>query len=425
MKQVKEVAHLPSKKTHILQAICYNTSLMKSHRHMLIRNVAVVINLVGASGRNLLTGVSRQARKLGHWRIHLFKSAGEFSEAALAQLEAEGLDGVIVSDLPGPEVVGRIEASEVPLVVIGMRGAWFRERRSNIIFVRNDDEEIGRLGARHLLAQGTFGSFGFVPCHDRRYWSLLRQKGFRAELRRAGADDVRVYRRLTDVQYAEDIPALAGWLAALPKSAAIMGAYDDSASGVLTAAAEAGIAVPQQLNVLGVDNDELLCDFTDPPLTSIEPDHEAIGARAARELARLMAARQSSPPATIRVRAMRVVLRSSTGFATPSARIVERAIAFIEKNAARPLTPETVVRELRVSRRLADLRFHERGGATLAEAISKARLALVAKRLVDTGDSITLIAKKLSFPNVNSLANRFRARYGLSMREWRKRKRRR
>ena len=396
---------------------------MKSHTPIGIRNVAVVINLVGASGRNLLTGVSRQARENGHWRIHLFKSAGELSEPALAQLEAEGLDGFLISDLPWPDVVSRIEASGLPLVVIGMRGAWFRERKSNVIFVRNDDEEIGRLGARHLLAQGAFSSFGFVPCLDRRYWSLLRQKGFRAELRRAGAGDVRVYRRPADASSAEDIPALAAWLAAMPRPAAIMGDYDDSASDVLAAAAEAGLAVPRQLNVLGVDNDELLCDFTDPPLTSIEPDHEAIGARAARELARLMAARHPSPPTTIRVRAMRVVVRASTGFITTSARIVERAISFIRKNAARALTPEAVVRELRVSRRLADLRFHERGGTTLATAISEARLALVAKRLLETDETIARIAEKLSFPNVNSLGNRFRARYGVSMSEWRKRRR--
>ena len=396
---------------------------MKSHTPVGIRNVAVVIKLANASGRSLLTGVSRQARENGHWRIHLFKSVGEFSEAAMAQLEAEGLDGVLVSELPEPDIVSRIEASDLPVVVIGMRGAWFRKRRSNIIFVRNDDEEIGRLGARHLLAQGTFNSFGFVPCHDRRYWSLLRQKGFRAELRRAGAGDVRVYRRPADASSIEDIPALAAWLAALPRPAAIMGDYDDSASGVLAAAAKAGLAVLQQLNVLGVDNDELLCDFTDPPLTSIEPDHESIGARAARELSRLMSARKPSQPKTIRVSGMRVVRRDSTGFTTPSARIVERAIAFIRKNAARPLTPEAVVRELRASRRLVDLRFHERGGTTLAAAISEARLALVAKRLADTDDSIALIAEKLSFPNVNSLANRFRACYGLSMREWRKQRR--
>ena len=69
----------------------------------------------------------------------------------------------------------------------------------------------------------------------------------------------------------------------------------------------------------------------------------------------------------------------------------------------------------------ADLRFHEQAGTTLAAAISEARLALVAKHLTETDESIGRIARKLSFPNVNSLGNRFRARYGVSMREWRKR----
>jgi LacI family transcriptional regulator len=218
-----------------------------------------------------------------------------------------------------------------------------------------------------------------------------------------------------------DIPELAKWLSEIPKPAAVMAAYDDRASNVLSAAEEASIPVPDQLNVIGVDNDGLICDFTNPPLSSIWPDHEALGARAAGELARLMEEGGGTTSMTIRVRAMRVVTRDTTGFATPSARIVERALAFIGKNAALPLTPDDVARALRVSRRLADLRFHEQAGTTLAEAISEARLALVAKQLTETDEPIGRIARKLSFPNVNSLGNRFRARYGLSMREWRKR----
>ena len=394
---------------------------MNRKRNARIRNVAVVINLIGASGRDLLSGVFRYAREKCHWRISLFKNAREFSPSALEKLLPEGLDGILLSDHPDPNMEEWIESLKIPLAVIGRKGAWFPRRKENIVFLQNDDEEIGRLGAQYLCEQGLFRSFGFVPCYDRRYWSLLREKGFRAELRKRKMKDVRVFHSSVPVVPNGDIPELAKWLSEIPKPAAVMAAYDDRASNVLSAAEEASIPVPDQLNVIGVDNDGLICDFTNPPLSSIWPDHEALGARAAGELARLMEEGGGTTSMTIRVRAMRVVTRDTTGFVTPSARIVERALAFIGKNAALPLTPDDVARALRVSRRLADLRFHEQAGTTLAEAISEARLALVAKQLTETDEPIGRIARKLSFPNVNSLGNRFRARYGLSMREWRKR----
>ncbi len=364
--------------------MCYAYCTMNRKGDACIRNVAVVINLIGASGRDLLSGVFRYARENCYWRIRLFKSAREFSASALEKLLVEGLDGIFLSDLPDSDMEKRIESLEIPLVVIGRKGTWFPGRMANVVFLQNDDEEIGRLGARHLCGQGIFRSFGFVPCYDRRYWSLLREKGFRAELRKRKMKDVRVFHLSESGEPNGDIPELAKWLTKMPKPAAVMASYDDRATSVLAAAEEASIAVPEQLNVMGVDNDVLLCEFTEPPLSSIQPDHEAIGALATKELARLMEEGGDTSPRAMRVHAMRVVTRDTTGFVTPSARIVERALAFIRKNAAQPLTPDDVVRALRVSRRLADLRFHEQAGTTLASAISEARLALVAKHLTET-----------------------------------------
>ncbi|NLN02059.1 MAG: substrate-binding domain-containing protein [Lentisphaerae bacterium] len=385
-----------------------------------IFDIAVVINLIGASGRNLLAGVSRYARENCHWRIHLFKNGGEFSAKVLADIEVTGLDGLIISDDPAPVVRERIKEIGIPVVVIGMGGVWFDGRLDAICSVRNDDEDIGRFGAKFFSSLGRFRSYGYVPCLDRRYWSLLREKGFRSQLRRVKDSDVRVFRHSPDTGAKKDQDELSAWLTSLPKPAAVMAAYDDRATNVIEAAARAGIAMPENLNVIGVDNDELLCDFTSPMLTSIMPDHEALGACAAAQLERLLARTRKPMARTVLVRQKKIVERESTGATTASAHIIERALAFIAQNARRDITPVDVVKHLRISRRLADLRFHEQYGTTLAAAIGKARLEHVAIELRATEWPIKRIASSLEFGNVNSLRNRFKARYGMSMRAWRR-----
>ncbi|NLC80348.1 MAG: substrate-binding domain-containing protein, partial [Lentisphaerae bacterium] len=383
-------------------------------------DIAVVINLIGASGRNLLAGVSRYAREHCHWRIHLFKNGGEFSAKVLADIEVTGLDGLIISDDPAPVVRERIKEIGIPVVVIGMGGVWFDGRLDAICSVRNDDEDIGRFGAKFFSSLGRFRSYGYVPCLDRRYWSLLREKGFRSQLRRVKGPDVRVFRHSPDAGAKQDQEELSAWLTSLPKPAAVMAAYDDRATNVIEAAARAGIAMPESLNVIGVDNDELLCDFTSPMLTSIMPDHEALGACAAAQLERLLARTRKPMARTVLVKEKKLVERESTGATTASAHIIERALAFIAQNARRDITPVDVVKHLRISRRLADLRFHEQYGATIAETITRTRLEHVASKLRETDLPIKRIAGSLEFRNVNSLRNRFLACYGMSMRAWRR-----
>lgn len=399
---------------------CYTLVMALKTQRDRIFDIAVVINLIGASGRNLLAGVSRYTRENCHWRIHLFKNGGEFSAKALADIEATGLDGLIISDDPAPVVRERIKEIGIPVVVIGMGGVWFERVADANCNVRNDDEDIGRFGAKYFSSLGRFRSYGFVPCLDRRYWSLLREKGFRSQLRRVKGADVRVFRQSPDTGAKKDQDELSAWLTRLPKPAAVMAAYDDRATTVIEAAARAGIAMPESLNVIGVDNDELLCDFTSPMLTSIMPDHEALGACAAAQLERRLANTGKPTARTVLVRQKKIVERESTGATTASAHIIERALAFIAQNARRDITPVDVVKHLRISRRLADLRFHEQYGATIAETITRTRLEHVASKLRETDLPIKRIAGSLEFRNVNSLRNRFLACYGMSMRAWRR-----
>ena len=370
-----------------------------------IRNVAVALKLSGASGRDLLCGISTYAREHCHWRLRIFSRSEDFTPAALAEIR--DLDGVITSEHGAKGTEQVLERSGIPLVVIGMKGEWLSGRTRQVTFVRNDDEDIGRFAADHLHSLGNFRTFGFIPGHERTYWSLLREKGFRSFLRQHGIRTSVCTGRLSD------------WLAALPKPAAVMAAFDERAVEVLDACGEARIQVPQQVAVIGVDNDELLCDFSDPPLSSVLPDHVQEGVLAAAELNRMLRSRKPAAATTVLCRGKRIIRRESTAPVAPITHLVDEALRYIRRNATSALRVDDVVRHLGVSRRLADLRFRESGELSLARVITNARLDEVAKRLKESDAPIGKIASACSFENLQHLANAFRRRFGMSMSAYR------
>lgn len=371
-----------------------------------VRNVAVVLKLSGASGRNLLSGISTYAREHCRWRLRIFSRSEDFTPSALSEIS--DLDGIITSERGADGMAQVLERSRIPLVVIGMKGEWLPKRTRQLTFVRNDDEDIGRFAANHLHSLGNFRAFGFVPGTERTYWSLLREKGFRSFLRQHG------------VRTSVCTGGLSDWLTALPKPAAIMAAFDERAIDILSACNEAKIQVPRQIAVIGVDNDELLCDFSDPPLSSILPDHVREGALAAEELNRMLKSRKQTTVSTVLCRGKRIIRRESTAPVAPITHLVDEALRYIRRNATTALRVDDVVRHLGVSRRLADLRFKESGELSLARVISNARLDEVAKRLKESEAPIGKIASACSFENIQHLANAFHRRFGMSMSDYRR-----
>ncbi len=384
-----------------------------------IRTVAVVLRLAGASGRDLLAGISRHARENSHWRITVINAPGPSTDALLRELESGRFDGIITSEAETDEDVFRLAALGKPLVVIGWHANINRAFPAGVAFVRNDDEDIGRLGASHLRSLGRFRSFGFVRAEPRTYWSLLREKGFRAELARVGLKPSLL--KTADADTAHGEQQMKAWLKSLPKPAAVMAAYDELAVRLLAICRDSALDVPRQIAVIGVDNDALLCDFATPPLTSIHPDHLHEGELAAAELARLFdaSARRSRKPRQAVCREKTIVERASTAALTPGAHLVEEALRFIRRNAERPLSVADVARHLHVSRRLADLRFREFGEGSLAATIRRIRLDHVARRLIETDYPVGRIAAACGFTNLQHLANVFRRTFGQTMTDYR------
>lgn len=380
------------------------------------KKVVVLTNIGKTSRRDCLGGIFRFAREKAQWSLRLVHADEHVNPQSLADLNVDEIDGIITSESGVADVMGLLAKCDIPLVSIGSRSEASLRRLSRVAFVKIDDAEIGRFGAERLSAYGQFASCAFVKPPQEAEWANLRARHFRLG-----------FQKLTRCPYLEIVGTdqLSQWLARLPKPAALMAANDTLAFSVLEAAASAGIPVPQSLAVLGTDNDVFLCDAAKPPLSSVLPDHEEVGFLAATELHRLMTCRRRpAKPKTVLCRGHRFVERESTRHIVPAARVLREALAFIDAEAVHGIGPAAVAKHLGISRRLLDLRFGEFSGRTVAETIRDRQLKVLRDLLSDSRLPIRQITEKCGFRNETYPKELFKARFGMSMREWRAQARR-
>lgn len=399
--------------------VCY-TVCMKKNIVGKKPKVLVAISLLHASGRDMLSGILNYLAVNASWTLTLVQTDDSpFSADRVHRAQRDGIAGFIVTDIPDAGVEKALLESKLPIVLTCVRSRALESRHDRISFVRNDNAGIGAMGADYFLRRGRFGSFAFVPAPSRGEWSILRQKAFVSRLSSAGIA-AQCYAHKGSVN--ADIKKLSEWIGELPKPVALMAACDWRAVQVLSACEMAGLDVPRQVSVLGVDNDEFVCSCTTPQLSSILPGHEAMGWRAAEEIGRMLAAsRERDAPSFFTVKPERVVERSSTTPVVPAVALIERAMQFMQKNASRGISANDVVRHLRVSRRLVELRFREMKGVTLRQALENIRIGRLKRMLSTSERSIAECAASCGFRNPNVLAHLFKKKFGVSMREFRHR----
>lgn len=377
--------------------------------------IIVVVNLAHASWRDFLSGFLEATGKLPFWNVRIVDPR-ELTATRIDEFELEGVDGIVIGDI-SREASNRLISSHLPLVVIGSQSTSLASRLHNIVNVHNDDEDIGKSGADTLATLGNFATYGFIPVGADVYWSKLREKGFKTAAARHG-HRAKIYKTPFVPGSHEDILRLSKWLSAMEKPAALMAAYDGRALNVLEACKAEGIPVPEQVCLLGVDNDRLLCETVKPTLSSIAPDHVGEGKTAAEALSVLLR-HASHRPKQVLCSAKTTVQRESTSPVSPVRSLIDRALSFIDAHASENIRTADVVAYLGVSRSLADLRFRQYHGTPIASVIRERRLEEVKKRLRRTKTAILNISRECGFENVNHLKNIFKRRFGISMSAYR------
>lgn len=375
--------------------------------------VVVVVSLEKSSRREFLSGFFDSIPPLADWRPRIVQSTAEFTAKAVRGWLRDGVAGVVSAEPGAPGAERLLAMSSVPLVVIGSRPNPFPGRNSNIAFLHIDDFKVGVFAAEHLDGLGRFRSAIFISSWRTDLWSEMRGRGFASAFARRGIKP----------KVLEPGESLAEAVDAATKPVAVFAASDRLAQSAVESLPSPRALIPERMALLGVDNDELVCNILRPRLSSILPDHYREGALAAGKLYRMMRAKKPSAPSTTLCGGMKVVTRETTMPLAPSAMLVERAKEFIRRNATSGITPGDVAGHLGVSRRLLDLRFSELSDETVSDAIRCAKLSAVKRLLLSTNAPIAAISRDCGFPNANHLRNIFASATGVSMREWRRRAR--
>lgn len=377
--------------------------------------VLACLDLSAEAGRQKLGGIYRFLSQGYTWDLSLIRSQKEFDRTFKDRIENAPFDGFLIA-VPEDAETRQLHVSiKKPTVFIDYPDDRIVRALENCVFVHDDDVDIGRCAAQRLLAQGPFSSYAYASASDSRPWNRKRGEQFAAALAKRKIE-VSVLEN-TDTRPVESI---VNWLESLQKPIGIFAAYDDAARRILDACHSAGLRVPSEVSILGIGNDELVCTHASPQISSIILDFEEEGYRAARELQALLLHKRRPTRREFRCGCNGVAARGSTLGEMSAALLVQQAVTFIKKNAFNGISAADVVRQLHVSRRLADLRFREVTGTSILAYITDVRLKKV-KQLLDTTDlRIGEIARQCGY-EANSLKNLFSRHFRCSMRDWRKR----
>lgn len=365
--------------------------------------VILLIESSRASGRNYLQGIARYAHHHGPWSFYWEPGGFDLTRQTLKTLDA---DGIIFRD------VGRLKAQAlrlgIPAVVVGHDSKEVR----GIINVVTDSSTIGRMAAEHLLERG-FKRFAFCGLAstllEQTPWSERRFESFSKRIVEAGFEPPSIYvLQQPGSDWRTSRQGLADWLAKLPRPVGIMACNDDCGAQVVEACKVAGIVVPDAAGIISVDNDEVICGLSDPPLTSIAVNFERAGYESAQALEKLMQ-KSKSVPSKINVLATHLITRRSTDVVAVDDDCVASALSFIRNHAGQPFFVNDVAKAAGISRRALERRFRLKMSRSILQEIRRARTDEIARLLLETSRTVTQIARSLGFADVQHFARYFRS----------------
>jgi len=344
--------------------------------------VLLIFNFCWDDAKAILMGISRYAH--GTWEVLIDAQAAAAEEDWWVR-SAEW-DGVITRHTT-PSLIEACRARQIPLIDLNDAPLV-----KDVPKVRPDNHGVGHMGAEHFLERG-FKHFAF--CGLTESWARERASGFMEALGLAGksCNILEADYRMVDPKWDEEQQDLIrAWLADLPRPLALMACNDLRALQVVSACQKAGYLVPNEIAILGANNDYLRCAFGNPPLSSVATDRQLAGYRAAEMLDRMMVAGQWAGSDDLRIDPIRVVVRHSTDVLAIEDRAMCAAIHYIRQFAYQGITADDVAKHVRVSRHVLERKFRHLLGRSAHEEIRNVQIARIKQLLIETDMPLKNIA---------------------------------
>lgn len=376
------------------------------------RSVALLIETSNAYARGVLEGVLDYVRRHEAWSLYVpEQERGATPPDWLSRWKGDGIIARIETD----EIAAAVRKMRLPLIDVSAARIC-----PDVAWVETNDEAIARLAADHLIERG-FRDLAF--CGDPGFnWSVWRRDRFVRIVQESGRR-VHVYESISrnDPAYSwtRERQRMARWIRKLPKPVGIMACYDIKAQQLLDVCRDIDVAVPEEIAVIGVDNDPLVCELASPRLTSVIPNVQRTGYEAAR-LLDLMMAGQAVPPVGHFIDPIGVETRQSTDVLAIDDRDVASALRYIRENACYGMNVADVLRDVHISRRVLESRFKKLLGRTPHQEIQRLRTDRVKHLLAETDMSLAEIAKRSGFEHVEYLSFAFKRETGQTPSEYRR-----
>jgi LacI family transcriptional regulator len=376
------------------------------------RNVALIVETSNSYARNVLRGIHDYARTRHGWTLYLTEHGRhEIDQSFSSNWKFDG-------------VIARIETDHMARIITTMDVPTVDVSAARLIqgipWVETDDEAITRLALDHLRDCGlrNFAFFG-DPFYN---WSIWRQRNFERILGRPDIIRSRIFnlpaRKDPWVQWWTCREAIRDWLTSLPKPVGVFACYDACGQQLLEICRYFDFKVPEDIAVIGVDNDELLCELATPSMSSVIPNSFRTGVCAAEILDRMMrgeilAGRKNS------IEPLGVRKRVSTDVLTVGDPHIAKAIAFIRQKAHQNIRVEDVLNIVPLSRRVLEARFRRALNRTPHQEILRVRTNAVRELLLETEMSLSEISEALGIEHPEYLSVFFKKETGLTPREYR------
>ena len=391
-----------------------------------IPKVIITADTSRVSGRRLIRGIAMYARLHGPWlfnrqpMFNQYQTGSKISKSevkTLLQFKKFNPDGIIANNVNNKEQFDHILNLGVPIVIIG--DYIPEETSSRYIRIYSDPEAIGKLAAEHLLDRG-YKNYAFCG-YDFINWSHARGNAFSKVLAENGFQ-THYYvqpksprkRRWENEQY-----IMAKWLQSLPKPVGVMACNDDRAQQVIEACKIENLHVPEQVSVLGVDDDEFVCDLAEPHLSSVLLNNEKAGFEASRLLQKMMED-ENFPNQEIIVIPTHIVTRQSTDILAIDDPHVAMAIRYIRQHSKELIQVSDVVNVVSLGRRTLEQRFNKTIGRSIFNEITRCRIDKISQALIESNKSISEVVLDFGYSSEEHISRYFKRTQGVTPLEYRK-----
>lgn len=373
-----------------------------------MKKIILLLETSRAFGRQLIIGITKYAKLHGPWSF--YKEPIDL-KSSIPHLTNWKPDGIIMRDTLISKELLKLKKP----TILAIHDSRYPK---NLPVIKTDSVAIAKMAAEHFIEKG-FKNFAFCG-FDEYDWSEGRKFYFNKFINEAG---YKAYNYISPKgkksYWKNEQKNLINWIKSLPKPIGIFACNDDRGQHILEVCKLINLKIPDDVAVIGVDNDPMVCELGDPPLSSIALNVEAAGYNAAK-LMDYMIEKNKLTGEHILVSPTHIVQRQSTEIIAVEDPEVAKAIKYIKENAKNKILVEDVVKATCLSRRTLERRFKQILHRSIYSQIQHTRIELISKLLIETDLSISQITSLFNFTDVEHISRYFKREKGIGLREFRK-----